>query len=514
VYVDDAASLSSRRACELERRYDVGSASLVIQDVKPSVQAEAWLGMLLTLVVCGLFVSLVTLIEKDLADLVLLPLAKMTNLIDRISRRPLDPIDVNALRLDQRHGLEPTLLLQTISKIGALVKVGLGEAGADIITRNLRGSGSDFQINLSTSGKIVDGIFVFCDIRCFTDTTECLQEEVMVFVNKIAHILHDLVTQYGGSPNKNVGDAFLLVWKLDGARGPASTVAADRALYCVLKFIYEMVLCQDYVCSFSSAASQRLFNRMPDYRVNIGFGLHVGWAVEGAIGSVQKIDASYISPHVSLSETLQDMTKEYGVTILFSDNFYNLLSSQARYHCRQVDAVGTDVDDKEGGASCMGLYTYDCDVETLRDLIRFGPPAGNVASPNMSGSMRSLGSQSPNARGRHHNTASPTSPEADPRSSTGTLGSTWRSLASPSRRTSAMPVAKRSSLLEQAASRALHGPSREPARPYDVTSWEEDQDLHLLRRNIAPGFRTTWNFAMNSYLAGRWAAMSAICLTR
>lgn len=35
----------------------------------------------------------------------------------------------------------------------------------------------------------------------------------MVFVNEIAAIVHGTVDQYSGSANKNIGDAFLLVWK-------------------------------------------------------------------------------------------------------------------------------------------------------------------------------------------------------------------------------------------------------------------------------------------------------------
>ena len=37
----------------------------------------------------------------------------------------------------------------------------------------------------------------------------------MLFVNRIAYILHDIVVQCSGSANKNIGDAFLLAWKLD-----------------------------------------------------------------------------------------------------------------------------------------------------------------------------------------------------------------------------------------------------------------------------------------------------------
>ena len=35
----------------------------------------------------------------------------------------------------------------------------------------------------------------------------------MVFVNEIAEVVHSTVFNYGGSANKNIGDAFLLVWK-------------------------------------------------------------------------------------------------------------------------------------------------------------------------------------------------------------------------------------------------------------------------------------------------------------
>ena len=41
----------------------------------------------------------------------------------------------------------------------------------------------------------------------------------------------------------------------------------------------------------------------------MGFGLHVGWSIEGAIGSSYKIDASYLSPNVKMSEKLEGGTK-------------------------------------------------------------------------------------------------------------------------------------------------------------------------------------------------------------
>ncbi len=35
-----------------------------------------------------------------------------------------------------------------------------------------------------------------------------------MFVNNIGDIVHSMVDRYMGAANKNIGDAFLLVWKL------------------------------------------------------------------------------------------------------------------------------------------------------------------------------------------------------------------------------------------------------------------------------------------------------------
>ena len=62
-------------------------------------------------------------------------------------------------------------------------------------------------------GLLSYSIFGFCIIDHFTETTEILQQEILSYVNKIAEITHSVVDRYGGAANKNIGDAFLLVWK-------------------------------------------------------------------------------------------------------------------------------------------------------------------------------------------------------------------------------------------------------------------------------------------------------------
>jgi hypothetical protein len=71
-----------------------------------------------------------------------------------------------------------------------------------------------FEIDFLSEAHTVYGIYGFCDIRNFTDATEILTEDVLLFVNAIAEVVHSEVGASEGGANKNIGDAFLVVWKL------------------------------------------------------------------------------------------------------------------------------------------------------------------------------------------------------------------------------------------------------------------------------------------------------------
>lgn len=65
-----------------------------------------------------------------------------------------------------------------------------------------------------------------------------------------------------------------------------------------------------------------------DFKVRMGFGLHVGWAIEGAIGSHFKVDASYLSPNVNMAARLEAATKLFKTDILISGNLRDILSTK------------------------------------------------------------------------------------------------------------------------------------------------------------------------------------------
>lgn len=424
--------------------------------------------------------------------LVIDPIESMVALVTKISENPLG-VDYNK-ELGKNdgfiEGMETTILLNTINKIGGLMRVGFGEAGASIIADNLKNA-QGARLNLMTTGRMINSIFGFCDVRQFTDTTECLQEEVMLFVNRIAHILHSIVNQCSGSANKNIGDAFLLTWKLeDDMTVDETSYLADSALVTFCKALVELGRYQDFICNFSNAANERLYKRFPGYLVRIGSGLHVGWAIEGAIGSNRKIDASYLSPHVNFTEFLESSTKAYGVPLLISEPFYNLLSPEANMYVRQVDRI------RKPGEDPVGMYTYDSDL--------------NLKWPKKEVKRRA-------------STRSASSPdkERDRKMSTAAGGDDDDLKAKKKKRKSLHTQLQKegkgstddtSKGAEEEDLEAGGKESKEEVLPtitvppYTHGCWERDQELILLRHLIYenPKFRPLWDTGVAAYLSGDW----------
>lgn len=129
-------------------------------------------------------------------------------------------------------------------------------------------------------------IFGFCDIRRFTDATEVLQEGVMLFVNEIGEIVHGVVDRYQGAANKNIGDAFLLVWKFDDdsieenpATGELQLIECNKvSQLCdmsLISFLKIVGLTKRSRKMRKYANHAGLIKRMGQgYEVKMGFGLH------------------------------------------------------------------------------------------------------------------------------------------------------------------------------------------------------------------------------------------------
>merc|ERR550514_1770967 len=103
----------------------------------------------------------------------------MVNIIKQLAVDPLKKPDLEdqegldtgkKKKKDQGPQLETAMLETTILKIGGLLQVGFGEAGAEIIGKNM--SSGDGELNIMMPGIRVNAIFGYANIHQFSVTTE------------------------------------------------------------------------------------------------------------------------------------------------------------------------------------------------------------------------------------------------------------------------------------------------------------------------------------------------------
>ncbi|SCO75019.1 adenylyl cyclase alpha, putative [Plasmodium vivax] len=269
---------------------------------------------------------------------------------------------------------------ENLMKLGTLMLLGFGEAGAKIISKNIN---AQERVNLLVNGEVVYSVFSFCDIRNFTEITEVLKEKIMIFINLVAEIIHDCCDFYGGSINKNIGDAFLLVWKCKkrdfhnerislltskyhvpggGNRGEISEGACINRV-CDLAFlatVKTLIRLHESEKIRSFLKSEKIHELVGSNVIELSFGLHFGWAIEGAIGSSYKIDLSYLSENVNIASRLQDISKTYKRNVVISGEFYDNMSEGFKKSLRRIDRVTL-----KGCGNPLDLYTFDIRLDKI-----------------------------------------------------------------------------------------------------------------------------------------------------
>merc|ERR1719453_289778 len=140
----------------------------------------------------------------------------------RFQKMITDLIECKLFKKTSQEPMETVILEKTIIKLGSLLALGFGEAGANIIGDNMKGADSA-GVNAMVPGVRVECIIGIVRIRDFSTATEVLQAKIMTFVNQIAEIVHGVVDEYHGAANKNNGDMFLIIWRLQGVH-----IDADR----------------------------------------------------------------------------------------------------------------------------------------------------------------------------------------------------------------------------------------------------------------------------------------------
>jgi len=163
---------------------------------------------------------------------------------------------------------------------------------------------------------------LFCDLRGFTAFAERTPpEEVVATLNEFFTTMTVWVRECGGFVDKFIGDAMLVVFGLferDGEHNLA--VSAAAAVRCAVGIRERLV----------TLNASRVQSGHPPLQVAVS--IHTGEVLSGTIGAADRHEYTVIGDTVNVAARLQQLCKERGRDVLFSETTYELARSQGSSH--------------------------------------------------------------------------------------------------------------------------------------------------------------------------------------
>jgi adenylate cyclase len=189
---------------------------------------------------------------------------------------------------------------------------------ADIVGELLK---NPEQIKLG--GRKKEMSILFSDIRGFTSISEKLKpEELVHFLNEYLTAMSDVIMKDRGVVDKYIGDAIMAFWgaPLDDAEH------AKKACIAAMDMMAEL-----------EKLKQKWKAEGRPLDVNIGIGINSGDAVVGNMGSHQRFSYTVMGDNVNLASRLESLNKEYGTSIIVSEQTYEEVKDS--FFVRELDLV-------------------------------------------------------------------------------------------------------------------------------------------------------------------------------
>ena len=157
---------------------------------------------------------------------------------------------------------------------------------------------------------------LFSDIRDFTSLSETMTPaENFQFINAYLSRMEPAITQNFGFIDKYIGDAIMALFN----------GSADDAVKAGIAMLEEL---NEYNISR---------NRPDCPPLQIGIGINTGSLMLGTVGGQSRMDSTVISDAVNLASRVETLTKEYGVSMLITQNTFIELNDF--YDLRLIDRV-------------------------------------------------------------------------------------------------------------------------------------------------------------------------------
>ena len=180
----------------------------------------------------------------------------------------------------------------------------------------------DNSISTELGGVREEITVLFTDVQDFTTIAESADPDILLHqTSRYFSVLTEAFLAEGGTIDKFIGDAVMVFWNAPNPQ-PDHVKRACRAALAARS------ACEELNSQFQSEGLRPFFTR---------FGIHVGDAVVGNLGSTERMNYTALGNTVNLAARLEGLNKQFGTVILVSEDVY--LRAQQGFQFKALDAV-------------------------------------------------------------------------------------------------------------------------------------------------------------------------------
>jgi adenylate cyclase len=180
----------------------------------------------------------------------------------------------------------------------------------------------DNSISTKLGGVKQEITLVFTDVQGFTTIAESADPDVLMRqTSRYFSVLTEAFLTEGGTVDKFIGDAVMVFWNAPDPQ-PDHVARACRAA------LSAKAAGERLNAAFEAEGLKPFFTR---------FGIHVGEAVVGNVGSTERMNYTALGNTVNLAARLEGLNKQVGTAILASEDV--VLRVRDQFAFRALDAV-------------------------------------------------------------------------------------------------------------------------------------------------------------------------------